>query len=104
MQLVAEGRLTPSTEDLDFKNLSPDQKNDILNKYRLYCDAKGAAKDFQLVNNYFHSPFRDNLSVLFATKKFQAKDRLFTAFKAAELGSWVKKPMEQDVFQIMDNF
>jgi hypothetical protein len=29
--------------------------------------------------------------------------QLFAAFKAAELGTWVKKPMEQDEFQVLEN-
>ena len=34
-----------------------------------------------------------------AAKQFQeAKIQLFTAFKKAGLGDWVKKPMEQDEF------
>ena len=28
----------------------------------------------------------------------EAKKQLFEAFKKAELGSWIKKPMEQDEF------
>lgn len=34
-----------------------------------------------------------------ASSEFQrAKDELFKAFFKAELGTWVKKPMEQDEF------
>ena len=36
-----------------------------------------------------------------ASKEFQkAKAELFKAFAKAELGTWVKKPMEQDEFHI----
>ena len=35
------------------------------------------------------------------SKKFQeAKKALFKAFSKAELGDWIKKPMEQDEFEI----
>jgi hypothetical protein len=38
-----------------------------------------------------------------AATGFQAaKEQLFSAFKKAELGSWVKKPMEQDEFVLED--
>ena len=43
----------------------------------LYCEAKKAAADFQ-----------------------SAKEQLFVSFKKAELGKWVKKPMEQDEFSL----
>ena len=36
-----------------------------------------------------------------ASKEFQkAKSELYKAFAKAELGTWVKKPMEQDEFHI----
>ena len=36
-----------------------------------------------------------------ASKAFQeAKNQLFAAFKKSELGTWVKKPMEQDEFNV----
>ena len=39
-----------------------------------------------------------------ASKEFQkAKGELFKAFAKAELGTWVKKPMEQDEFHIDQN-
>lgn len=42
-----------------------------------YADAKKASTDFQ-----------------------KTKSELFKAFSKAELGTWVKKPMEQDEFQL----
>ena len=35
-----------------------------------------------------------------STKFQQAKKSLFKAFKKADLGNWIKKPMEQDEFEI----
>ncbi|XP_018332078.1 double-stranded RNA-specific editase Adar isoform X4 [Agrilus planipennis] len=40
---------------------------------------------------------------LAATPYNQAKEQLFRAFSKANLGSWIKKPLEQDQFQIEDD-
>ncbi len=50
----------------------PDEVEGDLKQYSV---AKSAARDFQ-----------------------EAKKQLFAAFRKANLGSWVKKPMEQDEF------
>lgn len=50
--------------------------HDILHKALLYSDAKASATKYQ-----------------------ESKGILFMAFSKADLGSWVKKPLEQDMFQ-----
>ena len=87
LSLVRSGQLTPISDNLYTKQLAESSNNpcnpgvakmiDI--DMTLYCQAKKAACNFQ-----------------------SAKDQLFIAFKKAELGTWVKKPIEQDDFEVMD--
>ena len=53
---------------------SPDRGQELLTHY---ASAKSGAQDFQA-----------------------AKTQLFVAFKKAQLGDWVKKPLEQDDFHL----
>ena len=80
LKLVASSKLKPLTSELDLTNVvDAERREDAVAKYRQYCEAKTDAINFQL-----------------------AKKQLFAAFRSAELGSWVKKPMEQDEFEIND--
>ncbi len=49
-----------------------------------------------------HDPMQYNTAKAEAADFQAAKEQLFCAFKKAELGSWVKKPMEQDEFALVN--
>lgn len=82
LKLTSQDKLTAITdEQVDVENPEDPTKKPlrerINNELNQYSDAKKAACQFQA-----------------------AKSALFTAFAKAELGSWVKKPMEQDEFHL----
>ena len=51
LKLAASAKLRPLTSDLDLASADADRRNDVIAKYRQYCDAKNAAADFQLAKN-----------------------------------------------------
>ncbi len=44
---MASSKLTPMTDELNLSNICVDKREEILSKYRQYCDAKNAAVEFQ---------------------------------------------------------
>ena len=54
LKLVASRKLKPLTDELDLSAISTDdveKREEILSKYRQYCEAKNAAIGFQLAKN-----------------------------------------------------
>ena len=55
---VASSKLTPMTDELNLSNISVEDINkreEILSKYRQYCDAKNAAVEFQRAKDQVRS-------------------------------------------------
>jgi hypothetical protein len=65
LKLVASRKLKPLTDELDLSAISIDdvaKREEILSKYRQYCEAKNAAVGFQLAKNQVNNNFK--ISVL----------------------------------------
>jgi hypothetical protein len=72
----------------------------LQSQIREFADKKTAYYEVQLyfvsnLSKWYLNADKIDLNCIFL--------QLFAAFRSAELGSWVKKPMEQDEFQILED-